>query len=290
MTEKEKSAVDEYMARPDLPETLKATNREFIGSPDDWALAIEVSAAKAAPLASELAKWQALAQSPWEAPGGLLDAMAALERDYPVTLPLSLAIDLMAFGNEAAPPCNAIGGQMETGARRRRARQALMDAAGQAKFPLEHGPDCLPIKPGRFKFIQGPGSDGDSLEFNDLKEGEPDKRLHVVQIVDAGKFYAWLCERCGGPRKEGSISPKIPTGARVIPTQPFHQATVECVRLALLATDPFNVGYVTRDWKWPRIAEHIGEVYQREMKKRNFPETENKVPTVAAVRRVFKEC
>lgn len=203
MTKKENGAVEKYMARPDLTEA----NPEFIGPRADWTIlieAIEASEAKAAPLAAELAKWQALAQSPWEAPAGLLEAVAALERDYPVTLPLALAIDLMAFGNEAAPAGEAMNGQLEAGARRRRARQALLDAAGQAKFPLEHGPDCLPIKPGRFKFIQGPGLDGDSLEFNDLKEGEPDKRLHVVQIVEAGKFYAWLCERSGGPRKEVS--------------------------------------------------------------------------------------
>ena len=199
MTKKEKSAVEEYMARPDLPEALKAANREFVGAPDDWVSAIEENATKAAPLAAELAKWQALAQSPWEAPAGLLESVATLERDYPVTLSLALAIDLMAFGAEAAPASESTSGRLEAGARRRRARQALLDAAGQAKFPLEHGPDCMPIKPGRFKFIQGPGLDGDSLEFNDLKEGEPEKRLQVVQIVEAGKFYEWLGEQAGVP-------------------------------------------------------------------------------------------
>lgn len=206
MTQKEKSAVDEYMGRPGLPETLKAANREFIASPDDWAHAIEANAAKAAPLASELAKWQALALSPWEAPGGLLEAAAALERDYPVTLPLALAIDLMAFGNEAVPEDASVSSQLEAGARRRRARQALVDAAGQARFPLEHGPDCLPVKPGQFTFIQGPGSDGGSLEFKEIKEGA---RLHAVQIVEAGKFFGWLRQLAGHTQRTAKRGPKF---------------------------------------------------------------------------------
>lgn len=189
---KDKNAIEEYMARTDLPESLKAANREFVGVPDEWASSIEEGAHKAALLAADLEKWQTFAKSTWVAPAGLLKAVATLEGDHPLILSLAQAVDLMAFGGEPVPDLMLDSGKLETGARRRQAFEALRNAAHQGRFPLEHGADAEPIRPGQFQSIQGMGGEIDSLEFNDSKEGEPDKHLETVQIVNAAKFYAWL--------------------------------------------------------------------------------------------------
>jgi hypothetical protein len=289
MKGKEMSPVEAYMARSDLPEPLKAANREYSGA-DDWVVALEAddkSKAKAKAAADELQTWQTFAQAPWEPPAGLLDAVTKMERDCPAALFLSRAVDLMAYG-EGAAPIDPTVGVLETGARRRQAFSALCRAAGQNKFPLEHAADCDPIKPQRFNFVQGLGKEADSLEFNDEKEGDPDKHLKSVQIVDAAKFYAWIREQCGEPpAAKKDHGAQIPKGARAIPVQPFSSTKIECVRLALRETPPFNEGYVAQGWTWEAIATHIQEPYKRRMKERY--QTENAPPSVATVRRVFGE-
>lgn len=212
MTKKDNSAVDEYMARPDLPESLKAANRDYLGA-EDWVCELEErDAAKAKPLADQLQYWQAFAQAPWEPPAGLGEGLSKLERDYPATLSLSQAVDLMAFGGEPVPDLMADGEKLEAGARRRQAFEALRNAARQERFPLEHGADSESIKPGRFKSIQGMGGEIDSLEFNDSKEGKPDKHLEKVQIVDAAKFYVWLRGHFEKPNDTAREANKIRKG------------------------------------------------------------------------------
>ena len=119
----------------------------------------------------------------------------------------------MAFGGEPLPNLMMDGGKLETGARRRQAFEALRNAAHQGRFPLEHGADAEPIRPSQFKSIQGMGGEIDSLEFNDSKEGDPDKHLGTVQIVDAAGFMsASLAHRRPGQKAQGGPRPKTIAG------------------------------------------------------------------------------
>ncbi|SFO74198.1 hypothetical protein SAMN05216330_104449 [Bradyrhizobium sp. Ghvi] len=177
-------------------------------------------------------------------------------------------------------------GEIEINARRQAPDRTLFDGIS---ISTPFG-DSVP--PGRERWILAypyvdlqhwdEGDMNDQLYLHGLRQGATFTHLTVRKSDVLSEFPYSEVASAGN---EAALT--VPAGARAIPSKPHDTATLECIRLALLETPPFNVGYVTRDWSWPKIADHIGGAYQRKMGAKGYSETAHKIPSVASVRRVL---